>query len=132
MINKKMPLNEFMAIREEVLKQWVTGKEVDLNEAVAYQKAIKESKRFSFKLNQAVQDKVTLIQPRAGVALPNEHQKLLKVLQDEGGADLLPTTIDSYTRHNRYLEAQTGIDESIKTGKSLLNGFPAVNHGVGV
>lgn len=132
MINKKMPLNEFMALREEVLKQWVTGKEVDLNEAVAYQKAIKESKRFSFKLNQAVQDKVTLIQPRAGVALPNEHKKLLKVLQDEGGADLLPTTIDSYTRHNRYLEAQTGIDESIKTGKSLLNGFPAVNHGVGV
>ena len=132
MINKKMPLNEFMALREEVLKQWVTGKEVDLNEAIAYQKAIKESKRFSYKLNQAVNDKVTLIQPRAGVALPNEHKKLLKVLQDEGGADLLPTTIDSYTRHNRYLEAQTGIDESIRTGKSLLNGFPAVNHGVGV
>ncbi|NTW95189.1 MAG: methylaspartate mutase subunit E [Erysipelotrichaceae bacterium] len=132
MINKKMPLNEFMALREEVLKQWVTGKEVDLSEAIAYQKAIKESKRFSFKLNQAVNDKVTLIQPRAGVALPHEHKKLLKVLQDEGGADLLPTTIDSYTRHNRYLEAQTGIDESIRTGKSLLNGFPAVNHGVGV
>lgn len=132
MINKKMPLNEFLALREEVLKQWVTGKEVDLNEAIAYQKAIKESKRFSYKLNQAVKDKVTLIQPRAGVALPHEHKKLLKVLQDEGGADLLPTTIDSYTRHNRYLEAQTGIDESIRTGKSLLNGFPAVNHGVGV
>jgi methylaspartate mutase epsilon subunit len=43
---------------------------------------------------------------------------------------LLPTTIDSYTRHNRYKEAETGIEESRIAGRSLLNGFPAVNHGV--
>jgi len=132
MINTKMPLEDFLKLRDEVLKQWPTGKDVDLNEAVAYQSAIKAEKRFSHRLALAAKEKVTLIQPRAGVALPNEHKKLLKFLQDEGGADLLPTTIDSYTRHNRYVEAQTGIDESIRTGKSLLNGFPAVNHGVGV
>lgn len=132
MINQKMPLVDFMALRAEVLNQWITGKEVHLDEAVAYQKAIKVNKRFSVRLRQAVLDQVTLVQPRAGVALPNELKKLLKTLQDEGGADLLPTTIDSYTRHNRYLEAQTGIDESIRIGKSLLNGFPAVNHGVAV
>ncbi len=51
-------------------------------------------------------------------------------MQDEGSADLLPTTIDSYTRQNRYREAQNGIDESIRTSRSMLNGFPAVNHGV--
>lgn len=130
MLNKKIPLNEFMAQREEVLKQWVTGKDVDLAEAIRYQKAIKHDKRFSVRLAKALKDKETLIQPRAGVALPHEHLQLLKFLQDEGGADLLPTTIDSYTRHNRYTEAQTGIDESIRMGKSLLNGFPAVNHGV--
>ncbi len=132
MINTKMPLEDFLKLREEVLKQWPTGKDVDIKEAIAYQKAIKPSKRFSTVLAQASQDHVTLIQPRAGVALPHEHKKLLRFLQDEGGADLLPTTIDSYTRHNRYVEAQTGIDESIRTGKSLLNGFPAVNHGVAV
>ncbi|MEG1704933.1 MAG: methylaspartate mutase subunit E, partial [Niameybacter sp.] len=48
----------------------------------------------------------------------------------EGGADLLPTTIDSYTRQNRYEECEVGIQESIKAGRSLLNGFPGVNHGV--
>ena len=132
MINQKMPLDEFLVLRQEVLNQWITGKEVNLEEAVAYQKAVKADKRFSTKLKQAAIDKVTLVQPRAGVALPNDLKKLLKTLQDEGGADLLPTTIDSYTRHNRYVEAQTGIDESIRIGKSLLNGFPAVNHGVSV
>ncbi|HSR04780.1 MAG TPA: methylaspartate mutase subunit E, partial [Proteiniclasticum sp.] len=35
-----------------------------------------------------------------------------------------------YTRQNRYNECQVGIDESLKAGRSLLNGFPAVNHGV--
>ena len=132
MHNRKIPLEEFLKQREEVLKQWNTGKDVNLDEAIDYQKSIVESKRFSARLAQAIENKETLIQPRAGVALPNEHIKLLKFLQDEGGADLLPTTIDSYTRHNRYVEAQTGIDESLRTGKSLLNGFPAVNHGVSV
>jgi len=55
---------------------------------------------------------------------------LLQYLQTEGGADLLPTTIDSYTRQNRYQEAQRGIEESRREGRSMLNGFPAVNYGV--
>ncbi|MDR3171721.1 MAG: methylaspartate mutase subunit E, partial [Treponema sp.] len=65
-----------------------------------------------------------------GVAIIAEHIKLLTYLQDKGGADLLPTTIDSYTRQNRFQKAEEGITESIKLNKSMLNGFPAVNHGV--
>ncbi len=132
MINGKIPVKAFLKMREEVLNQWITGKDVHLEEAIEYQKSIKKEKRFSDRLHRAVLEKETLIQPRAGVALPAEHIKLLKFLQDEGTADLLPTTIDSYTRHNRYQDAQNGIDESMRTGKSLLNGFPAVNHGVGI
>ena len=132
MINGKIPVKEFLKMREEVLTQWITGKEVHLEEAIEYQKSIKKEKRFSERLHRAVLERETLIQPRAGVALPTEHIKLLKFLQDEGTADLLPTTIDSYTRHNRYQDAQNGIDESLRTGKSMLNGFPAVNHGVGI
>ena len=67
---------------------------------------------------------------RAGVALLAEHVKLLKYLETEGGADLLPTTIDAYTRQNRYQDAAKGIEKSLATGMSLLNGFPAVNYGV--
>ena len=43
---------------------------------------------------------------------------------------MLPTTIDSYTRQNRYKEAENGISESIRLDRAMLNGFPAVNHGV--
>ncbi|MBI6875831.1 methylaspartate mutase subunit E, partial [Clostridium aciditolerans] len=107
-----------------------TGKEVDLQEAVEYLKSIPESKSFPAKLKKAKEAGITLAQPRAGVALLNEHIELLTYLQNEGGADLLPSTIDSYTRQNRYDECEVGIQESIAAGRSLLNGFPGVNHGV--
>ncbi|GAB6158332.1 methylaspartate mutase subunit E [Desulfotomaculum varum] len=128
--NKKLDWDEFLHIRQEVLNTWPTGREVDLAEAVAYQSKIPVSRRFAEKLAQAKHEKITLAQPRAGVALVHEHIDLLRYLQDEGGADLLPTTIDSYTRQNRYQEAQSGIEESRSVGRSMLNGFPAVNHGV--
>ena len=64
------------------------------------------------------------------MALVDDQIKLLTYLQNVGQADLLPTTIDSYTRQNCYEDAQKGIVESIKNNKSMLNGFPAVNHGV--
>ena len=128
--NKKLSDDEFYGIRKEIMGQWPTGKEVNFDEAVAYHKAMPESKSFSQKLAKAKKERKTLIQPRAGVALIDEHIKLLQYLQDKGEADLLPTTIDSYTRQNRYEEAEVGIKESIRTQKSMLNGFPAVNHGV--
>jgi methylaspartate mutase epsilon subunit len=64
------------------------------------------------------------------VALIDQQILLLKHLEAEGGADLLSATIDSYTRQNRYHEAQKGIEESINAGRSMLNGLPVVNYGV--
>lgn len=130
LVNKKWSEEEFFETREEVLKQWPTGAEVDLQDAIDYLKKVPEEKNFAKKLRKAKEAKLTMAQPRAGVALISEHIKLLTYLQDEGGADFLPTTIDSYTRQNRYNECQVGINESIKAGRSLLNGFPGVNHGV--
>ncbi len=128
--NIKLSDEAFFAQRKEVLAQWPTGKGVDFDEAVAYQKSIAAEKRFCAKLAAADRDGVTLTQPRAGVALPSEHIKLLQYLETEGEADLLPTTIDSYTRLNRYKEADVGIEKSKESGRSMLNGFPAVNYGV--
>lgn len=128
--NKKWTEEEFFSERELVLNQWPTGKEVDLKEAVDYLKKIPDHKNFAKKLIKAKEEGVTLAQPRAGVALLDEHIELLRHLQDEGGADLLPSTIDSYTRQNRYDECEIGIKESKLAGRSLLNGFPGVNHGV--
>ncbi len=130
LVNRKLTEEEFFEERKEVLAQWPTGKDVDLQKAVDYLKNIPEHKNFALKMKKAKENNITLAQPRAGVALISEHITLLKYLQDEGGADLLPSTIDSYTRQNRYDECQVGIEESLKAGRSLLNGFPGVNHGV--
>lgn len=71
---------------------------LSINASLALLKADKEGK--------------TLSQPRAGVALMDEHIELLKTLQEE--CDLLPSTIDAYTRLNRYEEAAVGIKNPSK------------------
>jgi len=128
--NKRLDNDQFYSQRKEVLAQWPTGKDVDLEEAVAYHKAMPENRQFSKKLLDAKRDRRTLVQPRAGVPVLEEHIKLMQYLEKYGEADLLPSTIDSYTRQNRHEEAENGISESIRLGRAMLNGFPAVNHGV--
>ena len=130
--NKKMPLEEFLSTRQEVLRHWKTGNHplLDLDKAIETLKQLPKEKNFALKLREAKEKGITLVQPRAGVARLNEHIELMQYLEKEGHADFLPSTIDSYTRHNRYQNAEDGIQESEKQGRSLLNGFPAVNHGV--
>lgn len=120
----------FLSMRAEVLASWPTGAAVALQEALEYQRRIPEGKRFSSVVNAARAAGKTLVQPRAGVALVDDHIGLLQYLEREGEADLLPTTIDAYTRQNRYAEAAKGVEKSAAAGASMLNGFPAVNHGV--
>lgn len=127
--NKKISLDDFMSERFQVLKTWHTGKDVEnFEDGVKYQQSIPEVKNFAQALFEADRQGITLSQPRAGVALIEEHIELLKTLQKD--CDLLPTTIDAYTRLNRYEEAAVGIQKSIEAGTSKLNGLPVVNHGV--
>lgn len=133
--NKKWSDDEFYKVQKEILATWPTGKEVNFQDAVDFHKSLPEHKIFSSKLNNAKKEGKTLIQPRAGVGLLENHINLLKHLQDEGEADLLPTTIDSYTRQNQYENCAEGIrreKEGMQNGNfhPFLNGFPAVNHGV--
>ena len=128
--NKKLTNDEFYGLQKEILTQWPTGAAVNFDEAVEFHKNLPEHKNFGKKLIKAKSEGKTLVQPRAGVALVKDHIDLLTFLQDHGEADLLPTTIDSYTRQNRYKEAEVGIQESIRESKSMLNGLPVVNHGV--
>jgi len=130
--NKKMPLEEFLEIRKEILTHWKTGSHpmLDLDKAVEALRQVPDHKNFAKKLRKAKELGITMIQPRAGVARLDEHIELMKYLEEEGKADFLPATIDSYTRHNRYVNVEDAINESEKQQRSLLNGFPAVNHGV--
>lgn len=130
--NKKLTQEEFLQEREEVLATWKTGSDPQLNldEAVKFLKTVPDEKNFAVKLANAKKNgSRTLVQPRAGVAVIEKHIELLQYLE-KAGADFLPSTIDSYTRQNRYAEGEKAIEESAKIGRSLLNGFPAVNHGV--
>ena len=130
--NKKLTEQEFLQEREEVLATWKTGSDPQLNldEAVKFLKTVPDEKNFAVKLEKAKKiGSRTLVQPRAGVAVIEKHIELLQFLE-KAGADFLPSTIDSYTRQNRYAEGEKAIEESAKLGRSLLNGFPAVNHGV--
>lgn len=126
--NKRLDDNVFGAERQEILGGWHTGKEVDFDAGVQRQNALPEAKQFSVALAEANAEGRTLLQPRAGVALLREHKALMQGLTPH--CDVLPSTIDAYTRMNRYGDAQKGIDRSRAAGTSLLNGFPAVNHGV--
>lgn len=129
--NKKWTEEEFFTVRKEVLASWPTGSSplLDLNVAIKTLKEVPEHKNFALKLEQAKKQGRTLVQPRAGVSRLNEHIELLQHLE-AAGADFLPNTIDSYTRQNRYSEAQKGMEESLRLDRNMLNGFPAVNYGV--
>jgi methylaspartate mutase epsilon subunit len=130
--NKKWPLEQFLAVRKEVLSGWKTGfdEKLNLDQAIKRLKSIPDHKNFAKKLADAKTYGRTLIQPRAGVALLDKHIELLQFLE-AAGADFLPSTIDSYTRQNRYEEVEHGIEESKAQNRSMLNGFPAINYGVG-
>jgi methylaspartate mutase epsilon subunit len=132
--NGKIDVDDLLKMRPDVLAAWRTGAGAeDIEASFARQRDIPVTKRLSSELARAEDEGATpLVQPRAGVCLVADHKRLLGRLETEGGADLLPTTIDSYTRQNRYAEAETGIEESMRSGHSALNGFPAVNWGVGV
>lgn len=126
--NARVGDDAFDRARAQVLDSWPTGAAVDFVDGVHCQLALPPQKRFSRAMAEADERGATLLQPRAGVALLQEQIDLLQALQAH--CDVLPTTIDAYTRHNRYREAEAGIERSREAGRSLMNGFPAVNHGL--
>jgi methylaspartate mutase epsilon subunit len=121
---------DFEKERKSVLASWPTGSQVNFQEGVEYQRHLPETKRATLKFAKAKEDGITLIQPRAGIAPLDAFIDMLQVIQNEGGADILPVTVDSETRHQQYTKAEEGIKLSEKTGRSALNGFPIVNYGV--
>ena len=128
--NRKLNEDEFFTQREKVLASWPTGKEVDLQEAVAYHKSLPPGKNFVNKLRYAKEKKEIYASSGMGKTTLEEQIELLQYVEKEGQADLLGLSPDSLTRQNDYEAAQRGLEESLKTGKATLNGLPVVNYGV--
>ena len=126
----RIPDRSFAEMRRVNLARWPTGAEVDLDEAVAYLQSLPEHKNLAWVTRRAVEQGRCLTQPRGGFGTFEMHKSLLETLDRQGLADVVPTTTDSYTRNERFAEAQRGADESEQRGRSMLNGFPVVNAGV--
>ncbi len=126
---KRIDEDKFLEMRQEVLAQWPTGKEVDLDEAVEYQRNLPASKNFMKVTEKLRQEGKTVVWPRAGTPLLEDEIKLVKTLVD-AGIRHIPVTIDSYTRLLQFDKVQQALDETIRTGRIMLNGYPIVNHGV--
>lgn len=69
------------------------------------------------------------IQPRGGFPAAGK-QRALTVAFDDAGADFIPLTIDSHTRHNDYRTASDLLAAGRSENRDLLNGYPLVSHGI--
>lgn len=127
--NKRLDEAEFLNMRETVLAQWPTGREVDLEEAIAYQKKLPDSKNF-MKITQKLHDEGrTVVFPRAGTALIEDSISLYRRLE-ASGVPYLPVTTDSYTRALELHKVERALEETRRSGRKVLNGYPLINHGV--
>lgn len=128
--NVKWTDDKFYAMQKEVLASWPTGAEVDFEEAVEYHKKNMMERNVAKRLARARAEGDTLIQPRSGISPVSACIKLLQFLQEEGLCDISSTSVDSYTRANRYESAEEAYQKSEAEGRSYLNGLPVCNVGV--
>jgi len=127
--NKRIEEDAFLKMRQPVLAQWPTGTEVDLDEAVEYQKKLPDSKNMMKITQQLHQVGKTVVFPRAGTALVEDSISLYRRLE-ETGVPYLPVTTDSYTRTLQFKKIEEALEETRRTGKTILNGYPIINQGV--
>jgi methylaspartate mutase epsilon subunit len=126
---RRIDEGQFLEMRKEVLSLWPTGKEVDLEEGVAYQRNLPESKNFMKITEKLHREGRTAIYPRAGTALVEDEISLCRKLE-ESGVPYIPVTTDSYTRALQFKKIEEALEETRKTGRKILNGYPLINHGV--
>ena len=125
----QIPADDFADMRRENLARWPTGTEVDLDEAIEFHQSLPKHKQLGWVMRKAAAEGRCLTQPRGGFGTLELQLELMRALDGDGMADIVPTTTDSYTRNEQWSQADVGIEESKKEGRSMLNGFPMVNYG---
>jgi methylaspartate mutase epsilon subunit len=120
----------FDAERGRILASWKTGAEVDLAEAAAFHNSRDPLTNTPRKRAWGRATGNVILQPYGGVTTLAGHTELVRHLAEVGGADIVPTTVDSQTRNLKYASAEEALRNSERQGRELLNGFPIVNHGV--
>jgi len=127
--NKKIDDEILLKKRREWLSVWPTGKEVDFNESVAFQKSLPDSKVWWKVMAKLRKEGRMSVFPRARTGLLENMIELCKSLADSGVV-LIPVTTDSYTRSQNFEKVEKALEEERRTGRRILNGFPIINYGV--
>jgi methylaspartate mutase epsilon subunit len=127
--NKRIDEGTFIKMRDPVLSIWPTGKEVNLKEAVDYQLNLPPEKNFLKVTEELHRQGKTVVFPRAGTPILEDQIHLCRKLV-ESGVPLIPVTTDSYTRLLQLERVEQALQESIRVGRPMLNGYPIINHGV--
>src|SRR5512136_1043800 len=103
--NKRLDEELFLKKRKEWLAEWHTGKEIDFEESIAYQKALPPTKVWWQVMEQLRRDGRTVVSPRGGTAKLEDEIKLCQTLE-KAGVPLIPVTTDSYSRSRKYERAE--------------------------
>jgi len=111
--------------REQVISQPL-AQGISLNEVHDYLATLSRN-RFP-RTAYSQRKSVPLMQPRGGFPLFEAQLRLTQQLH-QAGADFIPLTIDSCTRHNEYETAANLLQRSEDEEKDYLNGYPLVTHG---
>ncbi|MFH1652193.1 MAG: methylaspartate mutase subunit E [Chloroflexota bacterium] len=128
--NKRLTDKEFFKEREEVLAEWPTGKDVSLEDGIAYQKSMPDSKNYVKRLTEVRRQGNYTFCSMMGVSPIEKDIEFARYLQEVGKTDFHSTVIDSLTRNHFFAKAESELKESERTGRSLLNGLPLAYYGV--
>lgn len=117
----------FEAERASVLECWHTGKDVSYERA--YRNYNKVNNMDEVLWNTYMRKETPLIQPRTGVADIEKQISLFQML-NRADINISSVQLDAASRRLYFEKAQEGVETSLMTGMSRLNGFPIPIHGV--
>ena len=127
---KKIDKDDFLKMRKKFLENYKSLDDFDLDTAIRFHKSLPDYKNFQKMLEKSIQDNRIATEAYSKETLLEDLIKNLNSLHRVGQADFLSIIIDSHTRENNYDNAESILEDSIKSNKSLLNGFPLVNYGI--
>ena len=121
--HKRWSDEELLEERKALLATWPIGQEIDLDEAIAYQKTLPKRMVYNDMLREAKKQGEILIEVGLGHTTIEETGEHLNAVRD-AGADVVMIHTDTYTRKTRYQDAQNVLEEAKRTKRSMLNGYP--------
>lgn len=127
---EKIQENEFFEKREELLKNLKFDSYLDLKAAIKFHTCLPESKNFVKKLKKGIKENKILTQIATNSTLLEHQIEQLLTLKEKNEIDFFSISVDSYTKENKFENAEKGIKESEKNNRSMLNGFPLVSYGI--